>query len=51
MILLGVFIRPATMILGLFFAIMLANIAVKLVNIAFLYTMTDFLKMLNNHRQ
>ncbi|MGC6403659.1 MAG: DotA/TraY family protein [Candidatus Comchoanobacterales bacterium] len=44
-LLLGVFVRPATMILGLFFAIMLANISVRLVNIAFVYTMTDFLNM------
>ncbi len=43
MLLLGVFVRPITMILGLFFSIQLASIAVKLFNHGFLYVATSFM--------
>lgn len=41
MLLLGVFVRPATMILGLLFAINLAKIAVQLLDYGFLFVFTD----------
>lgn len=42
MLLLSVFIRPVTMILGLFFGITILYIGMKLVNFGFLYVIADF---------
>lgn len=43
MLLLGVFVRPITMILGLFFAIQLSTVVVKLFNRGFLFVATNFI--------
>lgn len=45
MLLLGVFIRPVTMILGLLFAMNLAQIAVQLLNYGFLFVFMDIAAM------
>ena len=43
MLILGVFVRPITMILGLFFSIQLASITIKLFNHGFLFVASNFL--------
>ena len=43
MLILGVFVRPITMILGLFFSIQLASITVKLFNHGFQFVTSNFL--------
>jgi hypothetical protein len=42
MLLLGIFVRPVLMIVGLFFAIVLANTALKLLNLGFLFALLQF---------
>lgn len=42
MLLLGVFLRPVAMIMGLFLAISLSQVALKLVNYGFLYVLLDY---------
>jgi hypothetical protein len=43
MLLLGIFIRPATMLIGFIFAINLATVAVSLLNIGFMNVFIDFI--------
>ena len=42
MLLLSVFVRPVTMIIGLFFAISVSQATMNLVNTGFLYVMSDY---------
>lgn len=44
MLLLGIFVRPATMLIGFIFAINLASVAVSLLNIGFMNVFIDFMK-------
>lgn len=48
MLLLGVFIRPITMIIGMFFAISVAQAIMTLVNTGFLYVVHDFFNNMNS---
>lgn len=48
MLLLGVFIRPVTMIMGLLFAMNLAQVAVQLLDYGFLFVFTDISNMNNS---
>ena len=43
MLLLGIFVRPATMLIGFIFAINLASVAVSLLNIGFMNVFIDFI--------
>ncbi|HJN37796.1 MAG TPA: DotA/TraY family protein [Gammaproteobacteria bacterium] len=47
MLLLGIFVRPILMIIGLFFAIVLANISMKLLNLGFVFSLVSFYETLD----
>ncbi len=48
MLLLGVFLRPICMVIGLFFAISLSHAVMNLINNGFLFVMLDFFNTLNS---